>query len=358
MVAVVCVVSILWSCHPVEDARPPIVLITLEGNGLPSSGRALELLERHGFDRSWSAVASSANVVAALGSLHTGLRPWQHGALNDSAGLHPACETLALTLKALGYETSAFTDRGARLERLGFARGYSRYGALRSGKRALTELQTLAPASFVWLHLRFDAQRDIARQWRRLGSALEAAAQSPSWSETVVAIVGVTGSKAQGLGRDALAVPIHLRSPGGSATASAETPVAAARLYETLNALAGGEPLPATASSLLDSDASVPLLSSVHGRAAKPGGRRTNVYSLVEGDRQLLWRAEVRGGPRGLPLSGAGRPQLQLRRWGDGLPIDEPKLRDEMASRLERAWLADLDGEDPMLWRPLGAGSR
>lgn len=355
----------LTACRNAPDRTvpgPPLLLITLEEAGDPPTGEALEILNEGAFRWSWSAIASSPRVATALGSLHTGLRPWQHGALDGQTALHPGCETLALTLKALGYETLAYADRALRLERLGFARGYSRFGALRSGKRALIDVEALQPNRFVWIHVRFDPRRGAAQQWRRARGVLEAAERSPSWPETVVAVVGVTGPGADGLDRRSLSVPLYLRTPANGTAAqrtpASTSPVAAARLYETLNELAGGEPLPATAASLLDMDAEAPLFSASYGQPTQREGWRRNEFSLVEGELQLLWRAAVSPSPRSLPLSGSGNPRLELRRWADPPDsVERPEVRDAMALRLRRAWLSDLDGEEPMQWRPLDSNA-
>jgi arylsulfatase A-like enzyme len=401
-------------------------------------------------------IAASSWGVPAMASLFTGLRPWQHQVLDvDSADLPPELVTLPQALAARGYETAGFWTNRSYSDQRGYARGFRVYESLGRGRRAAERLEGLdGRAQFVWIHLPepsapyvrhdemlprlgldapaelpprilpeqlqgfFDPSRPIPpgkrrRFWamyrlnaawadERLGRLLDSLRDSGQWDRTLLVItadhgeeVGENGQVLHGgnLGRPLLEVPLVIKLPHGSQQPRREIAepkerrVAMTRLWATLVEAAGGSAPPGVAPSLFRR-ADAPALSELY----QVDG--ANLFSLVDGDDQLLWearfatpepayyRALEEGGPAPLferldaafqeapPLSGRpelGPPRWTLLRW-DGVggqagshPVDDPARTREMAWRLAAAWRRFVPdelapAEEQEEWPPHGGG--
>ncbi len=110
------------------SSGPPIVWITVDTLRADHQVRMAShqrLAERGvSFDRGMSA---SSWTVPALGSLHTGVRPGQHGAGKAGGGFQGLSEqvpTVAERLAEQGYATAAFVANPFAGRSLGFARGF------------------------------------------------------------------------------------------------------------------------------------------------------------------------------------------------------------------------------------------
>jgi hypothetical protein len=234
----------------------------------------------------------------------------------------------------------------------------------------------------------------------RLGRFIQALRSSGEWDRTLLVVTSThgeeLGEKGQilnggNLGRQLLEVPFAIKLPLGFRLKIAEPRerrIAAARLWATLVAAAGGEVPPAVAPSLFRHDPA-PVLSELYLTNG------LNRFSLVDGDDQLFWdssfappepdyylarlammsrgnarvaRAELGVPPETIldrlraeyaavpPLSGLGPPRLTLERWdfeGGTRPFADPRRTAEMARILARTWNAFIPAE-----RPPGAEAR
>lgn len=114
----------------------------------------LEELAR-GADWVGRGIAPSSGSVPALGTLLTGLRPWQHQAIHDGRpGLSPELLTLAEALRAQSYTTGGYPGDPWGWEHFGTAQGFEAFARLGHGRRALDRLANLGSGRhFVWVHL-------------------------------------------------------------------------------------------------------------------------------------------------------------------------------------------------------------
>lgn len=385
-------------------------------------------------------VAPSSWGVPAMASLATGLRPWQHQAVRASApDLAPELRTLAEALQELDYETAGFLGgpwyRGER----GYDQGFELFGEYGRGRPVLRRLTELTGGrQFFWIHISEPQAPYVRRDWllprlgeeppdlparvderqlepyfdpavplpaghrrrfwalyrlnvawadEKLGQVLDALRESGQWDRTLLVVTsnhgeefGERGQILHGgnLGRQLLEVPLAVKLPAGSrrrVVPPEDARVATARIWATLVDAAGGAVPPAVAPSLLR-----PAPAAALSELYLTNG--TNRFSLVEGDRQLLWESRfaaaepeyfrarlslIRRNPGPLlreppeaifgrlarafetapPLAGDGRPEITLERWEatGSRPLDEPEERRRMAELLARIWNGFGPGE-------------
>ena len=127
-----------------------------------------------------------------------------------------------------------------------------------------------------------------------VGRLLDAVRASGQWDRALIAVTsdhgeefGEMGQVLHGgnLGRQLIEVPLLVKLPKGFRGALARPAgkaVANARLFATLVEAAGGTPAPGAAPSLFAPSA-LPVLSELYSQNG------TNQFSLVDGERQLLW---------------------------------------------------------------------
>ncbi len=141
----------------------PIVLVTFESlradslgplGGPPALMPHLEDLAR-GADWAGRGIAPSSGSIPALGTLLTGLRPWQHQAIHEGRpGLAPDLVTLAEALHERGYTTGGYPGDPWGRELFGTSQGFDAFARLGHGRRALDRLANLGSGRhFVWVHL-------------------------------------------------------------------------------------------------------------------------------------------------------------------------------------------------------------
>lgn len=415
--------------------------------GLPGLTPHLDALIRQA-DWPGRAIAATSRGEPALASLWTGLRPWQHQVLHGGHVLAPDLLTLAEALAAAGYSTAGFPGGPWYAPAEGFAQGFDAFDPADRGRGAAARLQSLAEdgagRQFLWIHIpepqapymlrrrllprlerlgglprelperirplqlepyfdptvplpevrrrRFWAMYLLNVAWadEKLGRLLEALRASGQWERTLLAVTALHGEEfgergqighGGNLGRRLIEVPLIVKLPagGGRIAVPREERVAAARLWATLVEAAGGPLPPAVAPSLFRS-APWPALSELYLNNG------TNLFSLVEGDWQLLWESRfapsepgyyrarsgalAESGPAAAdgvfgrlqsafaavpPLTGlpAEPPRLTLERWSAGragtgsAPVSDPGRTAEMARRLAAAWSAFVPAELP-----------
>ncbi len=100
-------------------------------------------------------IAPSSGSVPALGTLLTGLRPWQHQATHEGRpGLAPDLLTLAEALHARGYTTGGYPGDPWSQDFFRYGQGFDAFIRLGHGRRALDRLANLGSGRhFVWVHL-------------------------------------------------------------------------------------------------------------------------------------------------------------------------------------------------------------
>jgi len=145
----------------------PIVLVTLgsmraDAAGFLAGGRLTPHLDALAERSDWAgrAVAPSSWVVPSLGTLLTGLSPWQHGAVTAAdSRLAPELVTLAEALAAEGYASAGYVGglwmRGDR----SWHQGFRELRDLGLGRRAEGHLASLGDVAspqrqFLWVHVR------------------------------------------------------------------------------------------------------------------------------------------------------------------------------------------------------------
>lgn len=118
-----------------DPKRPDLILITIDtlradhldlhGYARPTAPN-LEKLGRTGivFEH---AVASAPWTLPSMASIHTGLLPSEHGAVDSGTPIHPHHPTLATRLKEHGYETHAVVSHVFVGSKFGFARGFDAF---------------------------------------------------------------------------------------------------------------------------------------------------------------------------------------------------------------------------------------
>lgn len=391
-----------------------------------SEGSATPSLDRFAAEADWvgRGVASSGWAAPAGASIFTGLDPWKHQVLVPSApGLRPELVTLPEALAALGYRTTGFAGGPWLGATQGYRQGFDVLRPLRRRGRAVRgQLRDVErERDFLWIHLphpcppwqrrdwllddqeaRLDLPREVLPEelevyldpdvqpgpaelerlralyrnnvaWAdvHLGRFLEALRESGHWEQTLVVVtsthgeeLGEEGRVGEGgsLARTLLEVPLVVKLPRGFGRSLAVPPeqrVATARLFSTLVEAAGGKAPPGVAPSLFDPRAPQGVLSELYDLDD------SNLFSLVEGDDQLLWRSRLVPGVEAgagypgavfrtsLPLAayrGGRSPQLAVRRW-DGAAPAAPEGRDPraavLAEQLERRFLRFLGDEMP-----------
>ena len=435
--------------EPPQDG--PIVLVTFDSlradvvGGLGGERGLTPNLDALMRQADWAgrAIAPSSWGPPAMASLFTGLRPWQHQVLQEGDELSPALLTLPEALQSLGYETTGFTGEPGYSRETGYAQGFDGLSDLAKGAEAAKRLKKIGGRRrFVWIHIpepqapyfhrpRFDDRVDsrialpdrvlphelavfldpalplpparrrlfwamyrfnVAWADDRLGRLIQALRSSGEWDHTLLVVTSTHGEefgeKGQilnggNLGRQLLEVPFAVKLPLGFRRKIAEprdARVAAARLWATLVEAAGGEAPPAVAPSLFRRSPE-PVLSELYLTNG------ANLFSLVDGDDQLLWesrfappdpdyyrarlammsrgnariaRAELAVPPEEIlgrlraafaaapPLAGREAPRLTLERWdawGRSAPVADPRRTAELARRLARAWNAFVPAE-------------
>ncbi len=181
VIAAISALSVITACHrppaPADSGGGPIVLITFDGlradavgslGGEPGLTPHLDELAA-GADWAGRAIASSSWTVPSMASLWTGLRPWQHQAIDSRrAALASDLLTLPEALKAAGYRTRGFSSGPWLTPRLGYGRGFDELTALGDGVAAVARLQHLGGGrDFVWIHVPEPHLPWIRRPWLR-----------------------------------------------------------------------------------------------------------------------------------------------------------------------------------------------
>jgi hypothetical protein len=145
----------------------PIVLVTLgslraDAAGFLADGELTPHLDALAAEADWAgrAVAPSSWVVPSLGTLLTGLSPWQHGAVTaDRSPLAPELVTLAEALAAEGYASAGYVGGLWMRHDRSWHQGFRELRDLGQGRRAAGHLASLGdPAAprrqFLWVHVR------------------------------------------------------------------------------------------------------------------------------------------------------------------------------------------------------------
>jgi hypothetical protein len=384
-----------------------------------------------------------------MASLFTGLQPWRHGGWHGERPiLEEKLKTLPEALRGLGFRTSAFRSNVWLTAGLGYAQGFDEFrdfdGPEGRPEQRLASLD--GSPEFVWIHVfpphapyvlrrffrdrleripedlpevvetrdlepyfdpriplptemreRFWAlyQINVAHADREVGRLLEALRWSGHWDDTFLIVTsdhgeefGEAGQIGHGgnLHRALIEVPLFIKLPRGSPRTLTPRPwVANLRVFSTIVESAGGQ-LPEDVAPSLFEDDQLPALSELYLIDS------TNTFSLVEGGRQLLWKARfhaperefflarrmvVMGSPVPMPSEHPEAIFERIRRAFlvapplRGAPEYEPVLRSdswsqdpaeavqaqakESAQAMRRLWI-ELNGED----RPpveLGEGS-
>lgn len=278
----------------VEPTGGPIVVLVLGSlradlvgalGGEPRWTPSIDELAREA-DWVGRAVAASSSPIPALGTLLTGVEPWQHQALHHRIShLRPELPTLAEALAGLGYETRAFVPSERSFEKFRFSRGFDRIEESLLEPRATSPVeQALARVEgrqFLWVQLDEvafpleDRRQNLPRlagrpaappslemarlmpyadpakplpeslrgslvellhhetAWadRLVGRLLRSLRTAPGWSEATVVLTAVHGMEidehgqtlfAQNLGRESIEVPLSIQLPAGAGQAAAE----------------------------------------------------------------------------------------------------------------------------------------
>lgn len=394
------------------------------------------------------AVAPSSMAAAAMASLFTGLGPWQHHVILDGdARLPDDLVTLPRAFKALGYRTTAFASGRWAAPEQGYDRGFDTFEVVGRNRDSAEHLASLEDGrELVWIHMLDPQPPWTRRDWLlpRLGAgaaaarrelpaaiqpdALEAyayagAAPPPpevrrrmtamyrldvAWADEKIgrlldalhasgvwdrALVAVTSAYGEELGehgvlghggdleRESLEVPLIVKLPAWCRRPLSRPRgqrVALASLWATLVEAAGGAPPPAAAPSLFHA-APQAVVSELYF------GNGTNLFSLVEGEDQLLWESRFAPAEAGfarasreavagtrpaaggesldaitgrlfgrftdtLPLRGSGPPRLVLVRWAEPAGTTrvagaDPVRTATLARRLAAMWHAFVGEE-------------
>ena len=384
------------------------------------------------------AVAPSSWGVPAMATLFTGLSPWQHHAVLDGDDAHLAQDlvTLPKAFKALGYRTAGFAGSHWYTAAFGYDRGFDNFDEVGKNRDAAEHLASLEEGKeLVWVHMPEPQAPYVRRDWllpqlgggraaggdlpqtvepvdlfaasnpkvppppavrlrlgsmyrlnvawadEKVGRLLDALRASGQWDRALIVVTSAFGEElgehgAFGHGgdleRESIEVPLIVKLPSWCRrpmVPPGRQRIALARVWATLVEAAGGKPAPAPAPSLFQA-APAGVLSELYL------GDGVNLYSLVEGDDQLLWQArfappephlfraslEALAGtagadrPDGLgviaarlfegfevtpPLGGLGPPGLTLARWGAGggsRRVTDPRRSADLARLLAARW--------------------
>ncbi|HKH47540.1 MAG TPA: sulfatase-like hydrolase/transferase [Thermoanaerobaculia bacterium] len=266
---------------PLHDG--PIVLITFEALRADAVGALggpqglMPHLDEVARQADWvgRGIAPSSGSVPSLGTLLTGLRPWQHQAIHEGRPvLSQDLQTLAEALRERGYTTAGYPGDPWAQESYGFSQGFDAFTKLGRGRRALDRLANLGSGRhFVWVHLpepgmpyvrydqyisrlgpgapelprrlqetqlepffdpevplspglrrRFLAMYRLNAAWadERLGQLLTALRASGQWSRTLLVVTSIHGEEigehgqilhGGNLGRAGLEVPLIIKLP-------------------------------------------------------------------------------------------------------------------------------------------------
>jgi len=155
----------------------PIVLITFDGlradvvGSLGGERGLTPNLDALAARADWAgrAIAPSSWTVPSMASLWTGLRPWQHQAIDgERAALSLDLLLLPEALQAAGYRTRGFPSGPWLAPRLGYGRGFDELLALGDGDAAADRLKRLSPGrEFVWVHVPEPHVPWVRRPWLR-----------------------------------------------------------------------------------------------------------------------------------------------------------------------------------------------
>ncbi len=292
------------------------------------------------------AVATSSWTVPSMASIFTGLQPWAHGSWHgEQALLQADLETLPEALAALGYRTAGFTSSQWLLPEFGYRQGFDSFRLIGDFQGVAAHLSALdGGADFVWIHIlqphapyrrrkhllarlenaspdlpknmlpqelelyydpRIPLPDDVRRQaWQlyqvnvawadlRLGTVLDSLRQSGHWESSVIVVTSDHGEEfgenrqilhGGSLHRVLIEVPLVVKLPQSlrGATLEPGDTVANHLLWSTLVELAGGT---------VPMDRAPSLFARSRGGALSElyQGNGVNSFSLVEGDRQLIW---------------------------------------------------------------------
>ena len=386
------------------------------------------------------AVAPSSWGVPAMATLFTGLSPWQHHAILDGDNAHLAQDlvTLPKAFKALGYHTAGFSGGHWYTAAFGYDRGFDSFDDVGKNRDAAEHLASLEEGKeLVWVHMSEPEAPYVRRDWllprlaggrdrsgdrgdlppsvepldllaasnpeapprpevrlrlgsmyrlnvawadEKVGRLLDALRASGQWERALIVVTSAFGEElgehgAFGHGgdleRESIEVPLIVKLPSWARRpmVAPGQRIALARVWATLVEAAGGRPAPAPAPSLFRAAPSGVLSALYLGNGA-------NLFSLVDGDEQLLWEArfapsephlyraslEALAGTAGAsrpdslgviagrlfdrfevtpPLGGLGPPGLTLARWdvrGGSRRIADPRRTTELARRLAARW--------------------
>ena len=432
----VAAVVVLACGAPPNPARGPILLVTLSAVRADAIGprapleaptpRLDALLEES--DWAGTAVVASSDPMVSLASLHMGVSPWQHQLLSTDDPRHRHLTSLAQALQAAGYRTAAhvpgylhrsFGDGFDRLAEppepgeiaglidglrsddflwihfpdaeITYGRSKTKPGEMRLSRRRLlpyADPEVSPPAEIEALLAAF-YRRGLDRVDRLVGEIWARLQTHPLGSTATVVVTASHGTElgddgqilhSENLGRSTIEVPLAVKLPA-DAPPLAEAPgrIEQTRLWATLVERAGRHAAPVHPPSL-DRISPAPILSELYRKNG------ANLFSLVDGDVQLLWTARfappephyylaqwMRAGgqserleepPARLfqrldtlfqatpPLTGAegSPPSLTLASWsadgsaaGETLPADKSSLSEQLAYR----WLRFVDRERP-----------
>jgi len=162
---------------PPDSDRGPIVLVTCDGlradvvGALGGEKGLTPNFDRLAAGADWAgrAVAPSSWTVPSMASLWTGLRPWQHQAIDaERPALSWDLLTLPEALKAAGYRTRGFSSGPWLTPRFGYGRGFDELTALGDGDAAVARLEHLTGGrELVWIHLPEPHVPWVRRPWLR-----------------------------------------------------------------------------------------------------------------------------------------------------------------------------------------------
>jgi hypothetical protein len=384
------------------------------------------------------AIAPSSLAAAAMATIFTGLSPWQHHViLEGDARLPDDLITLPKAFKALGYRTTAFAGGRWAAPDLGYERGFDAFETEGRNRDAAEHLASLEEGKeLVWIHMPEPQAPWVRRDWllprlgadaaaagrdlpaivepdelelysegarpltpavrrrmaamyrlnvawadEKIGRLFEALRASGEWDRALVAVtagygeeLGEHGTIGHGgdLERESLEVPLIVKLPSWCnrrVVPPGRQRLALAAVWATLVAVAGGTPPPAMAAGLFQ-DAPSGVSSELYF------GNGTNLFSLVEGDDQLLWESRFAPAEAGFararrealagtkppsrqesldviaerlfdaftatpPLHGMASPRLLLERWsasGASRRVEDPARTAALARHLAARW--------------------
>ncbi len=253
--------------HPVEVARPSILLVTLDTTRAdavrPDVAPNFNALAAHGlrFNQAYTPVPQT---LAAHCSIMTGLYPAGHGVHENGRYLSDRVPLLAEQLKATGYRTAAFVSAFALARRFGLARGFDVYddqmpepeeerNAKETTDRVLAYFaKPSTQPLFLWVHY-YDPHFPYTPPPPFHGYLGEVAFMDQQLGRLLSAFHGaviIVGDHGEGLGEHGEAqhgnlpyqatmhVPLLLAGPGVAAGVN-DAPVSTRRIFHTIRDWAG-----------------------------------------------------------------------------------------------------------------------